>query len=174
VTTQSQQRGKTTVVNLNDTLNKIGDQKGQAGGIGIDAIVRLFGARDLSALLAVLQSKGLGRQVKSWVSAGQNQQVSGADIKKAADPAVLRSMAKEQELSTDELADHVARSLPHLVDQATPEGIVPQQGAAGAGNGRAGAANGRDSAAKPGAAKPGAARDGAARGAGTAKNGPRK
>ena len=126
-------------VNLNDTMAKIGGQKGQAGSM--DAICRLLGCKDMQGMMAMLQSKGLGRQVKSWVSTGQNQQITGADIKKAADPAALRMMAKEQEMSPDELCDHVARALPHLVDQATPEGMVPQQGM------------GAKSAMKPGAGK---------------------
>ena len=119
-----------TTVNLNDTLSKIGGPKGQAGSM--DAICRLFGCKDMQGMMASLQSKGLGRQVKSWISTGQNQQVTAADIKKAADPAMLRTMAKEQEMSPDELCDHVARALPHLIDQATPEGMVPQQGAGAA------------------------------------------
>jgi uncharacterized protein YidB (DUF937 family) len=113
-------------VNLNETLSRIGGQKGQVGGT--EAICRLFGCKDLQGLTAALQSKGLGRQVKSWISTDQNQQVTAADIKKAADPAVLRTMAKEQEMSPDELSDHVARALPHLIEQASQDGTVSQQG----------------------------------------------
>ena len=149
-------------MNLNDTLSKIGGQKGQAGSM--DAICRLFGCKDMQGLMATLQSKGLGRQVKSWISTGQNQQVTAADIKKAADPAMLRSMAKEQEMSPDELCDHVARALPHLVDQATPEGMVPQQGMGAT----------RDGATRDGATKDGATKDGAGKGMNNMKSMPRK
>ena len=114
-------------MNLNDTLSKIGGPKGQAGSM--DAICRLFGAKDMQGLMATLQSKGLGRQVKSWVSNGQNQQVTSADIKKAADPAALRAMANEQGMSPDEMSGHIAKILPMVVDEATPDGMVPQQGA---------------------------------------------
>jgi uncharacterized protein YidB (DUF937 family) len=146
-------------VNLNDTLSKIGGPKGQAGSM--DAICRLFGCKDMQGLMAALQSKGLGRQVKSWISTGQNQQVTAADIKKAADPAMLRTMAKEQEMSPDELCDHVARALPHLIDQATPEGMVPQQGMGAAKSGM-------------GAMKDGAMQDGAGKGMNNMKSMPRK
>jgi uncharacterized protein YidB (DUF937 family) len=80
-------------------------------------------------MMATLQSKGLGREVKSWVSNGQNTQVTGADIKKAADPAALRAMANEQGMSPDEMSGHIAKILPHVIDEATPDGMVPQQGA---------------------------------------------
>ena len=140
-------------VNLNDTLSKIGGPQGQAGSM--DAVMRLCGCKDMQGMMAMLQSKGLGRQVKSWISTGQNQQVTGADIKKVCDPAMLRTMAKEQEMSPDELCDHVARALPHLVDEATPEGMVPQQGM--------GTKSGM-----------GAMKDGAAKPMGNMKNMPRK
>jgi uncharacterized protein YidB (DUF937 family) len=119
-------------VNLNtadmkDMLTKMGGQRGQAGGM--EAICKLFGASNLQGMMAALQSKGLGREVKSWVSNGQNTQVTSADIKKAADPAVLRAMASEMGMSPDEMCGHVAKILPQIVDQATPDGMVPQQGA---------------------------------------------
>jgi uncharacterized protein YidB (DUF937 family) len=95
----------------------------------MEAICKLFGASNLQGMMAALQSKGLGREVKSWVSNGQNTQVTGADIKKAADPAALRVMANEQGMSPDEMCGHIAKILPHVVDEATPDGMVPQQGA---------------------------------------------
>lgn len=112
---------------MKDMLTKMGGQRGQAGGM--DAICKLFGASNLQGMMAKLQSKGLGREVKSWVSNGQNTQVTGADIKKAADPAALRAMANEQGMSPDEMCGHIAKILPMVVDEATPDGMVPQQGA---------------------------------------------
>src|ERR1700733_6407692 len=124
---------------MKDMLTKMGGQRGQAGGM--DAICKLFGASNLQGMMAALQSKGLGREVKSWVSNGQNTQVTSADIKKAADPAALRAMANEQGMSPDEMCGHIAKILPQIVDQATPDGMVPQQGM-------------KDGAMKDGAAKP--------------------
>src|ERR1700728_483396 len=139
---------------MKDMLTKMGGQRGQAGGM--DAICKLFGASNLQGMMAKLQSKGLGREVKSWVSNGQNTQVTGADIKKAADPAALRAMANEQGMSPDEMCGHIAKILPQIVDQATPDGMVPQQGA---------------HAMKDGSAKPmGGMKDGAAKGRDAMKN----
>jgi uncharacterized protein YidB (DUF937 family) len=135
-------------VNLNtadmkDMLTKMGGQRGQAGGM--DAICKLFGASNLQGMMAKLQSKGLGREVKSWVSNGQNTQVTGADIKKAAEPAALRAMANEQGMSPDEMCGNVAQILPMVVDEATPDGMVPQQGAhAMKDGGKDGAMKGKD------------------------------
>jgi len=44
------------------------------------------------------------------------------------DPSMLSNTAQQQDMTADELADYVARALPQLVDQATPNGQVPKQG----------------------------------------------
>jgi uncharacterized protein YidB (DUF937 family) len=56
-----------------------------------------------------------------------NQPISGNDIQRAVDPAKLQQMAQQQGMSTDEFSNHVAEALPDMVDQATPEGMVPKQ-----------------------------------------------
>jgi uncharacterized protein YidB (DUF937 family) len=113
-------------VQLNDVLGKIGGQSGQQGGVA--AISKLFGGNGLEGIMKSMQSKGMGKQVQSWVSNGKNMPITGADIKRVVDPAKLATQANQQNMSPDELADHVAQALPHLVDQATPNGQVPQQG----------------------------------------------
>jgi uncharacterized protein YidB (DUF937 family) len=112
-------------MNLNDVLGKIGGQQGQQGGI--KAISQLFGGNGLQGIMAKLQSSGLGQQVQSWVGTGQNQPISGSDIQEVVDPAKLQQMAQQQGMAPAEMSDHIAQALPHLVDQATPNGQVPQQ-----------------------------------------------
>jgi len=122
--TDSQSTGET--VNPTDVLGKIGGQEGQQGGVA--AISKLFGGNGLAGIMSTMQSNGMGKQVRSWVSNGQNMPISGADIQRVVDPAKLASAARQQGMSPDELAGHVAQVLPHLVDQATPDGQVPKQG----------------------------------------------
>ena len=110
------------------TLTEILTKKsGQQGQQGIDAIAELFGGKGLQAILSAMYSNGLGQQAKSWIATGQNMPVSSADVKKMVNPAALARMAQQEDMSQDELCDHVARALPQLVDQATPGGQVPKQ-----------------------------------------------
>jgi len=113
-------------VNLTDTLGKIGGQKGQQGGVA--AITQLFGNEGLQGIVASLRSNGMGKQVQSWIANGKNLPITGADVKRVVDPSALSKMAQQQEMTPDEMADYVARALPQLVDQATPNGQVPKQG----------------------------------------------
>ena len=109
---------------LNDILGKLGGQNGEEGGVS--AISKLFGNEGLPGILTKLQASGLDKQVMSWVGGGKNEPVTGSEIKQAVDPQQLQQMAQQTGMSTDQVADHVAEALPHVVDQATPGGQVPQ------------------------------------------------
>ena len=107
---------------LTDILGKTGQQG------GIEAISQLFGGHGLQGILSAMQSNGMGQQVKSWIGDGPNVPVTGADIKKVANPSALARMARQEGMSPEELCDEIAQALPGLVDKATPEGQVPRQG----------------------------------------------
>jgi uncharacterized protein YidB (DUF937 family) len=112
---------------LGDILSKLGGQQGQQGGLA--AITRLLGGGNgLQGIMSKLHANGMGEQVKSWVSTGQNMPVSGADIKHVVDQQQLAQLAEQRGMSPDQMADQVAQALPGVVDKATPEGQVPQQG----------------------------------------------
>ena len=110
---------------LNDILGKLGGQNGEQGGMS--AISSLFGNEGLQGILSKLQASGLDKQVMSWVGGGKNEPVTGTEIKDAVDPQQLQQVAQQTGMSQDQVADHVAEALPHVVDQATPTGQVPQQ-----------------------------------------------
>jgi len=111
---------------LQDVLGKLGGNKGHQGGL--DNIQQLFGSSGLQGIVQKLTNSGMGQQVQSWIGKGQNQPVSGSDVQRAVDPSTLEQMAQQQNMSPQEYSDHVAQALPEMVDQATPEGMVPKQG----------------------------------------------
>ena len=92
------------------------------------AISKLFEGEGMQGILSKLQASGMDKQVMSWIGHGQNEPVSGDDIKRAVDPQQLSQVAQQCGMSQDQVADHVAQALPEAVDKATPGGAVPQQG----------------------------------------------
>lgn len=110
---------------LTDILGKLGGQRGNEGGLA--AVQHLFGGQGLQGITSQLTSSGFGQQVQSWLGSGQNQSISGADIQQAVDPERLQQVAQQSGMSPNEVSDHVAQALPHLVDQATPNGQIPAQ-----------------------------------------------
>jgi uncharacterized protein YidB (DUF937 family) len=112
---------------LDDVMGKIGGQQGQEGGLA--SITKLFSANGgLQGVMAKLTSNGQGEQVQSWVGTGDNQPVTGAEVRQALDDDSLNKMAQQAGTTPDKVSDDVARVLPQMVNKATPQGQVPAQG----------------------------------------------
>jgi uncharacterized protein YidB (DUF937 family) len=79
----------------------------------------------LAGLLQQFQAGGLGHLADSWVGTGQNLPISADQIK-----SVLGSeqMAAKVGISPEDLSGQLAKLLPQVVDKATPDGNVPDQG----------------------------------------------
>jgi uncharacterized protein YidB (DUF937 family) len=71
------------------------------------------------------QSKGLGDTVKSWVSTGPNQPVSGQDLEGALGRQTVADLAAKYGMTPSELTAKLAEVLPTAVDAMTPGGHVP-------------------------------------------------
>ena len=89
--------------------------KGATQGGGITDIVRVVfdNCGGLNGLVEKLRAAGLGKEVDSWISTGQNLPVSAREIaaKLGVDPAI---------------ADQLAELLPKTIDQLTPNGRLPE------------------------------------------------
>jgi uncharacterized protein YidB (DUF937 family) len=78
----------------------------------------------LQKILGRLRQSGSSKG-QSWVSAGPNEPADAADIKAALDDQELAQIAQQLGVSEDEAAEAVAQVLPDVVDQATPDGELP-------------------------------------------------
>ncbi|MFE2329720.1 YidB family protein [Streptomyces sp. NPDC059385] len=87
----------------------------QAGGNG----------NPLGGLLDMLTKSGLADQAQSWIGTGDNQPVSGAQVKEALPGDTLEKVAQQAGISPEEAADQIARTLPQAVDRLTPSGQMP-------------------------------------------------
>jgi uncharacterized protein YidB (DUF937 family) len=110
---------------LQDTLSQLGGAQGKEGGL--DTIHTLFGNNGLQGITSQLSDNGMGQQVQSWVGRGNNEPVSGTQVQQAVDPAKLQQVAQHTGMSPEEVSDHVAKALPSIVDEATPDGQMPSQ-----------------------------------------------
>jgi uncharacterized protein YidB (DUF937 family) len=81
----------------------------------------------LQGLMGKLGSGGLQDQVRSWIGTGTNEQVSAQQVQEAVGSDNLAEAARQAGMSTDQAASQLAQAIPQLIDQATPEGSVPQQ-----------------------------------------------
>src|SRR3954452_12398054 len=82
-------------------------------------------SRGLGGLLGQLRQSGLGPQVDSWVSQGQNQPVSPHQLGNAFDQQV-NSWASQAGMQPHDFLSQLSQHLPRAVDAMTPDGQLPQ------------------------------------------------
>lgn len=109
---------------INDVNAKLGGKQGSDGGVALlHRMVRSSGG--LQGLIWKLSRAGLGQQVQSWVSTGENQPVTGSQVRRAMDPRQLNAIADQAGMTPEETSDQLAKVLPAVVNQATPQGQLP-------------------------------------------------
>ena len=104
-----------------------------AGGMNLGALAAALGpllgnllqGGGLSQLLGNAQASGLSAQADSWVGTGENQSVSGQDIKGVVGDDAVKQVAQKAGISEDEAADVLAQVVPQVVSGLTPGGQVP-------------------------------------------------
>lgn len=87
---------------------------GASGGLG-----------GLSGLMGMLEKAGAGDIGKSWVSNGQNREISPEALKQALGQEQLDRIAAEAGTSPDKAASGLSKLLPGVVDRLTPTGELP-------------------------------------------------
>jgi uncharacterized protein YidB (DUF937 family) len=101
---------------------------GQGGGMMrmlLPLVASLLMNGGLQKILGRLQASGRAEEANSWVSPGENKPLDGAAVREALDDDEITSIATQLGVSEDEAAEAVARVLPDVVDQVTPEGELP-------------------------------------------------
>ena len=104
-----------------------------AGGLGGNPMLRMLLPLvagmlmngGLQKILSRLKDQGKGAQAESWVGTGANEPVGADDVKGAIDDEELDRIAQQLGVSRDEAAEAVAQVLPDVVDQASPDGQLP-------------------------------------------------
>jgi uncharacterized protein YidB (DUF937 family) len=110
-----------------------GGEKAGGGGMNTGALIAalapvaigMLKGGGLQKILGGFQSNGMEKQADSWVSTGPNEQVTGADMRVGLGEAQVQQVAKEAGISEDEAADVLAKVVPEVVNELTPNGQVP-------------------------------------------------
>lgn len=79
----------------------------------------------LAGLVNNLGQHGLAEQVASWVGTGSNLPVSAEQLGQALGGGSLAELASRFGMNSAEVGDGLARYLPEVVNQLTPEGRLP-------------------------------------------------
>lgn len=120
---------------LNDLLGGQGSPAGGAGSMLGMAEQLLQRAGGVQGLVALLQQHGLEGAVKSWVSTGANQPVSGEQLGQALQGGgmggFIQDAASKLGVDPSAVLGGLSQVLPHAVDHLTPDGQLPAAGEGG-------------------------------------------
>jgi uncharacterized protein YidB (DUF937 family) len=79
----------------------------------------------IQGLAALLEQKGLGNVVQSWIGTGANLPISGEQLKAALGSDSFVALAQKAGVSPDQAQQALSQLLPSLVDKLTPGGQIP-------------------------------------------------
>jgi uncharacterized protein YidB (DUF937 family) len=85
------------------------------------------GSGALSSTLQKLKDSGLEEQVTSWIGSGENQPVSGDQIKDALGEETVQQIAQQSGIAPEHAATGLAQLLPQIINELTPNGQVPHE-----------------------------------------------
>jgi uncharacterized protein YidB (DUF937 family) len=106
-----------------------GGNQAQSGNLLLQlALLLLQQNGGLEGVLGRLRQGGLGRQADSWVSTGQNMNISADQLQQIFGSSTLRDLASQLGMPEEQAGSTMARVLPELINQLTPQGQVPENG----------------------------------------------
>jgi len=80
----------------------------------------------LQGLIQTFREKGLGNEVSSWISKGENQPVSGDQIQHTLGGNFIQQIAEQLGSSKSDVSGSLANLLPEIIDKLTPNGSLPE------------------------------------------------
>jgi uncharacterized protein YidB (DUF937 family) len=104
-----------------------GAEKDNAEGVhgAIQDVLGLNQAGGVAGLLEQFAANGMAEHVQSWIGTGQNLPITAEQVQQILSNDQVQAMVQRTGLPVEALMPLVAKVLPHAVDQATPDGSVP-------------------------------------------------
>ena len=95
-----------------------------------DILGQIFGggsAQKLPDVVKQFEERGMRDQVDSWVRTGPNKPVERRQIEDAFGTRELEELARRRGVDRDQLAEVLAKYIPRIIDELTPQGQLPRR-----------------------------------------------
>ena len=106
---------------INIVAGMLANSQQQGGGVG-------GSGGGLAGLVEQFQRSGLGDVMNSWIGTGQNQSISPDQLGGVHGDDMLGKLTQQTGMNPGDLLGQLSKMLPQMVDQATPEGKIPDGG----------------------------------------------
>jgi uncharacterized protein YidB (DUF937 family) len=90
----------------------------------VNSLIQQHGG--VQGIVAQLEQQGLGGVARSWVSQGDNEPISPAQISQGFGSGMLGQLAAKAGMNPQELAAKLSQALPTAIDKLTPGGTIPK------------------------------------------------
>ncbi len=80
----------------------------------------------VDGLLQKFKDSGMQNHVASWIGTGENHAISGADVNSALGEDAVKKVALEAGIAPKYAASDLAKLLPQIISQLSPNGALPQ------------------------------------------------
>jgi uncharacterized protein YidB (DUF937 family) len=106
-----------------------GGNQAQSGNLLLQLALSLLQQNGgLEGVLGKLRQGGLGQEADSWVSTGQNMNISADQLQQIFGSSTMRDLASQLGMPEEQTGSTMAQVLPELINQLTPQGQVPGNG----------------------------------------------
>ena len=111
---------------INAAATRLGISDDRAGAILAGLLRYVLNSNGgFAGFLDNFRAAGLSSAVDSWIGSGPGQPITNEDVTAALGPGALNAIADDAGMSVAETTDAVAVMVPHLVDEMTVDGRVP-------------------------------------------------
>ena len=120
-----------TLTDILETLMKNEDpQAGERQQVGalVQPLLGWVANQGLESLVGMLEQKGLGPQVRSWVSSGPNLPIGQTELEQGLGTEQVEQLAQQAGVPRQSASPWLSRLLPVIIDHLTPEGRIPHGG----------------------------------------------
>jgi uncharacterized protein YidB (DUF937 family) len=106
-----------------------GRNQAQGGNLLLQVVLSLLQQNGgLEAVLGRLRQGGLAQQADSWVSTGQNMNISPDQLQQIFGSSTISDLASQLGMPEDQAGSTMAQVLPEVINHLTPQGQVPENG----------------------------------------------
>lgn len=85
----------------------------------------------LGGMLDKFRGAGLSQKADSWVGTGPNEPLNPDEVERALGPEEIQQIADQTGMTVEQVREKLAEGLPEVINQVTPKGEVPDEGALG-------------------------------------------
>jgi uncharacterized protein YidB (DUF937 family) len=113
---------------LDSVLGGLGGRKqAQSGNLILQVVLSMLQQNGgLEGVLDKFRQGGMAEQADSWVSTGQNMNISADQLQQVFGSSAISDLAAQLGMSEGQASSTMAQLLPDVINRLTPEGQVPE------------------------------------------------